>query len=151
MNFSATVRYLTLKGPSGTWFPKSCLTVCNICSRNMFWAFAMLWAQCVVAVVVQSLNHVQPFVIDPKDCSTPSFPVLHYLMEFGQTHVHWIGDAIQPSHPLSSPSPPAPNLSQHQGLFQRVSSWHQVAKVLELQQQSFQWIFRVDFLSDWLN
>ena len=63
MNFSATARYLTLKGPSGMWFPKSCLTACKICSRNMFWAFAKLWAQCVVAVVVQSLSHVQPFVI----------------------------------------------------------------------------------------
>ena len=62
--------------------------------------------------------------------------------------VHWVGDAIQPYHPLSSPSPPAPNLSQHQGLFQWVSSSHQVAKVLEfqLQHQSFQWTFRTDFL-----
>ena len=56
------------------------------------------------------------------DCSTPGFPVLHYLPEFAQTHVHWVGDAIQPSHPLSSPSPPALSLSQHQGLFQWVSS-----------------------------
>ena len=67
---------------------------------------------------------------------------------FTQTHVHRVGDAIQPSHPLLSPSPLAFNLSQHQGLFQRVSSFHQLAKVLEfqLQHQSFQWIFRVDFL-----
>ena len=72
----------------------------------------------------------------------------HQLLELAQTHVHWVGDAIQPSHPLSSPSPPAFNLSQNQGLFQWVSSSHQVAKVLEfqLQHQSFQWIFRVDFL-----
>ena len=68
--------------------------------------------------------------------------------EFIQTHVHWVGDAIQPSHPLLSPSPPTFNLSQHQGLFKWVSSSHQVAKVLELQlqHQSFQWIFRTDFL-----
>ena len=68
--------------------------------------------------------------------------------ELAQTHVHWIGDATQPSHPLSSPSPPAFNLSQRQGLFQWVSSLHQVARVLELQlqHQSFQWIFRTDFL-----
>ena len=68
--------------------------------------------------------------------------------EFTQTHVHWVSDAIQPSHPLSSPSPPAPNPSQHQSLFQWVSSSHQVTKVLEfqLQHQSFQWIFRIDFL-----
>jgi len=66
------------------------------------------------------------------NCNTPGFPVLHYLPKFAQTHVHWVSDAIQPSHPLSSPSPPALNLSQHQGLFQWVSSSHQVAKVLDL-------------------
>ena len=73
---------------------------------------------------------------------------LSKLQEFAQTHVHWFGDAIQRSHPLSSPSPPALNLSQHQGLFQWVSSSHQVAKELEsqLQHQSFQWIFRTDLL-----
>ena len=78
----------------------------------------------------------------------PGFPVHHQLPELAQIHVHQVGDAIQPSHPLSSPSPPAFNLSQHQGLFQWVSSSHQVAKMLELQlqHQSFQWIFRVDFL-----
>ena len=69
------------------------------------------------------------------DCSTPGFPVLHYLMEFAQMHVHRVGDAIQPSHPLLPPSPPVLSLSQHQGLFQSVSSSHQVAKVLELQLQ----------------
>ena len=65
------------------------------------------------------------------DCSTPGLPVHHQLPEFTQTHVHWVGDAIQPSHPLSSPSPPALSLSQHQGLLKWVSSSHQVAKVLE--------------------
>ena len=77
---------------------------------------------------------------DPMDCSTPGFPVHHQLVELAQTHVHRVGDAIQPPHPLSSPSPPTFNPSQHQGLFQRVSSLHQVAKVLEfhLQHQSFQ-------------
>ena len=85
---------------------------------------------------------------DPVDCSTPGFPVFHYLPEFAQIHIRWVGDAIQPSHPLSAPSPPAFNLSQHQGLFQWVGSLHQVAKVLELQlqHQSFPWIFRVDLL-----
>ena len=84
--------------------------------------------------------------------SMPGFPVLHCLPEVAQTHVHWLSDVIQPSYPLSSPSPRALNLSQHQGLFKWVSSSHQVAKVLELQlqHQSFQWIFRVDFLYDWL-
>ena len=97
-------------------------------------------------LVVQSLSRVRR--CDPTDCSTPSLPVHHQLLELTQTHVHWVSDAIQPSHPLSSPSPPALNLSQHQGLFQWVSSSHQVAKVLELQlqHQSFQWVFRVDFL-----
>jgi len=61
---------------------------------------------------------------DPMDCSMPGFPVLYYLLEFAQTHVHWVSDAIQSSHPLSSPSPPAFNLSQHQGLFQWISSSH---------------------------
>ena len=68
-------------------------------------------------------------------CSTIGLPVLHYLPEFAQTHVHLADDGIQPSHPLSSPSPPALNLSQHQGLFKLVSTLHQVAKVLELQLQ----------------
>ena len=71
------------------------------------------------------------------DCSTPGFPVLHCLPEFAQTHAHWVGDALQPSHPLSSPSPPVFNLSPHQGLFQWVGSFHQAVKVLELQLQSF--------------
>ena len=85
---------------------------------------------------------------DPMNHCTPGLSVHHQLLEFTQTHVHWVGDAIQPSHPLSSPSPPAFNHSQHQGLFQWVSSSHQVAKELQsqLQHQSFQWIFRTDFL-----
>ena len=85
---------------------------------------------------------------DPMDCSSPGLPVHHQLPEFTQTHVCWVGDAIQPSHPLSSPSPPALNLSQHQGLLKWVSSLHQVARVfaLQLQHQSFQWIFRTDLL-----
>ena len=88
----------------------------------------------------------------PMDCSMPGLPVHQQLPESTQTRVHWFRDAIQPSHPLSSPSPPAFNLSQHQGFFKRVSSSHQVAKVLEfqLQHQSFQLIFRTDFLLDGL-
>ena len=93
------------------------------------------------ASVIQSLSHL--WLCDPMDCSMPGFPV-HHLLEFAQTHVHWVGDAIQPCHPLGSPSPPGFNLSQHQGLFQWVGSSYQVAEVLEfqLQHQSFQWIFR---------
>ena len=75
---------------------------------------------------------------DLMDWSTPGFPVHHQLLGLAQTHVHSIGDAIQASHPLLSPSPPAFNLSQHQGLFQGVSPSHQVAKILEFQHQSFQ-------------
>ena len=89
---------------------------------------------------------------DSMDFSTPGLPVYHQLPELPQTHVHGVSDAIQPSHLLSSPFPPASNLSQHQSLFKWVSSLHQVAKVLQfqLQHQSFLWIFRVDFLQDWL-
>ena len=89
---------------------------------------------------------------DPMNHSTPGLPVHHQLPEFTQTLVHWVGDAIQPAHPLSSPSTPVLNLSQHQGLFQWVSSLHQVAKVLEfqLQNQSFQWTLRTDLLYDGL-
>ena len=86
-----------------------------------------------------------PTLWDPMDCSTPGLPVHH--QEFTQTHVHWVGDAIRPSHPLLSPSLPAFNLSQHQS-FPIIQLFSQVAKVLEhqLQHHSFQWIFRVDFL-----
>ena len=85
---------------------------------------------------------------DHMDHSMPGLPVHHQLPEFTQTHLHWVGNAIKPSHPLSFPSPPAFNLSQHQGLFKRVTSLHQVAKVLEfqLQHQSFQWTLRTDLL-----
>ena len=84
---------------------------------------------------------------DPMDYSTPGFPVHHQFPEVAQTHGHRVSDAIQSSHPLSSPSPVF-DLSHHQGLFQRVSSSHQVAKILafQLQHHSFQWIFRTDFL-----
>ena len=99
--------------------------------------------------VVQSC----PTLCDPMEYSMPGFLAHHQLLELAQTYVHQVGDAIQPSHPLSSPSPPAFNLSQHQGLFQCVSSSHQETKVLEfqLQHQSFQWIFRTDFLWDWMD
>ena len=100
-----------------------------------------------------SVAQLCPTLYYPMDHSTPGFSVLHCLSEFAQTHVHWVGDAIQPSQSLSSPSlpnapPPPPNLSQHHDLFQWVGSLYHVAKVLEfqLQHQSFQWVFRVDFL-----
>ena len=102
---------------------------------------------CLAVMLISSVQWY-PTLCDPMDCKTPGLPDHHQLPEFTQTHAHWVGDVIQPSHPLSSPSPPAFNLSQHQGLFQWISSSHQVAKVLEfqLQHQSFQWMFRTDFL-----
>ena len=105
-----------------------------------------------LSVPVSSVTRSCLTLYDPIDCSTPGLPVHHQLPEPTQTHVHLVGDAIQPSHPLSSPSSPAFNLSQHQGLFKWVSFSHQLSKVLELQHQSFQWIFRTDFLwMDWLD
>ena len=100
---------------------------------------------------VQSLSHVQ--LCDPMDCSTPAFPVLHQFLELAQIHVHWGCDTRQPPHPLLSPSPPALNLSQHQGLFQWVSSSHQVTKVLEiqLQQQSSNKSGLTFFRIDWFD
>ena len=92
-------------------------------------SFLFAWLQ--FSAVAQSC----PTLCNPMDCSTQGFPVHHQLPEPTQTHVHWVGDLIQPSHPLSSLSPPAFNLSQHQGLFQWISSSHQVAKVLEFQLQ----------------
>ena len=95
-----------------------------------------------------------PTLCNPMDCSTPGFPVHHQLPELAQTHVHQVGDDIQPSHPLSSPSP-ALNLSQHQGLFKWVSSSHQVAKVLEFQclsiSPSNEYSGLISFRVDWLD
>ena len=85
------------------------------------------------SVQFSSVAQSCPTLCDPNNCSTPGLPVHHQLPEFTQTHVHPVRDAIQPSHPLSSPSPPAPNPSQHQSLFQWVNSSHEVAKVLEFQ------------------
>ena len=92
------------------------------------------WFTFRVTQIIQSVSSVAQLclpVCDPINCSTPGLPVLHQLPEFTQTHVHWVGDAIQPSHPLSFPSSPAPNPSQHQGLFKLVNSLHEVAEVLE--------------------
>ena len=91
------------------------------------------WRTLLYKVLFSSVAQLCPTLCDPMDCSTPGFPVHHQLPELAQTHIHRVGDAIQPSHPLSSPSPPTFNLSQHQGLFKWVSSSHQVAKGLEFQ------------------
>ena len=114
-------------------------SICGVARQKGSWATP-------TKVLRSSVAQSCPILSDPMDCSTPGLPVHHQLPEFTQTHVHWVGDAIQPSHPLSSPSPLAFSLSQHQGLFQWVSSSHQVAKILkfQLQHQSFQWIFRTE-------
>ena len=124
------------------------MSTCNMYS-NMFstllsWYFSVILLENIIAQYFSSIQ----LLLRPMDCSTPGFPVLHQLPELAQTHVYQVGDAIQPSHPLSFPSPPAFNLFQHQGLFQQVSYSYQVAKELEvqLQHQSFQWIFRIDWL-----
>ena len=96
---------------------------------------------CISSVQFSSVAQSCLTLCNPMNCSTLGLPVHHQLPEFTQTHIHRVGDAIQPSHPLLSPSPPAPKTSQHQGLFQRVNSSREVAKILEfqLQHQSFQW------------
>jgi len=136
---------------SQTWL--SDWTELSISVEKHYWYFDRDYIELALSSVanltirsVLSLSHVR--LCDPMDCSTPGFPVHHQLPEFTQTHVHWVCDAIQPSHPLSSPSPLSFDLSQHQGLFQWVSSSNQVAKALvfQLQHQSFQWIFRTDLL-----
>ena len=113
--------------------------------------FYILKSLCII-IQFSSVAQSFPTLGNPMDCSTPGFPVHHQFLELAQTHVCQVEDAIQPSHPLSSPSPPTFILSQNQGLFKWVSSSHQVAKVLkfQLQHQSFQWTFRTDFLLDWL-
>ena len=96
-------------------------------------AWRIPWTCMYSPVHFSSVAQLCPTLCDLMDCSAPGLPVHYQLPEFTQTHAHWVSDAIQPSHPLSSPSPPAFNLSQHQGLFKWVSSSHQVVKVLEFQ------------------
>ena len=116
--------------------------------NDKIWVFITCLIHCCCCSVAKSC----PTLCNPMDCSMPGFSVLYYLLEFAQIHVHRVGDAIQPSYPLPPPSPFAFNLSQHQGLFQWVSSSQQVARLLklqlqlQLQHQPFQWLFRDDFL-----
>ena len=138
--------YVRFSNDSASWSNTYLLQQLKVQCHLLFWFSTMLGQE---SIVVQSLSHV--WLWDPIGYSLLGFPVLHYVPESTQTHVHWVSVATQPSHPLSSPSLDL-KLSQHQSLFQWVGSSHQVAKVLELQlqHQSFQWIFRVDFLQDWL-
>ena len=126
-----------------TWEDPTCCRTAKPVRHN-YWAWALEPGCCLVAQLCLTL-------CDPTDCSTPGFSLLHHFPKLIQTHAHWVGDTIQPSHPLLSPSP-AFNLSQHQDLFQWVNSLHQVTKVLgpQPQHQSLQWIFRADFLYDGL-
>ena len=119
-------------------------SVWNVTFHKMF----CMYPESISSVQFSSVTQLCPTLCDPMNCSTPGLPVHHQLLEFTPTHVHWVGDAIQPSCPLSSPSPFCLQSFLGSGSFKWVSSLHQVAEVLEfqLQHQSFQWIFRTDFL-----
>ena len=138
-----TKRVLGESMGKGSWTPSLVPVGCTPGTTSLCWLCILQFSLVQFSSVAQSC----PTLCNPMDCNTPGLPVHHQLLEFTQTHVHWVGDAIQPSHPLSSPSPGF-NLSQHQGLLQGVSSLYQVAKVLEfqLQHQFFQWILKTDFL-----
>ena len=128
------------------WFsregPSPVLPHC-VCNNHYCFQFPLL----LPVVQFSSVAQLCPTLCNPMNCSMPGLPVHHQLPDFTQTHVHRVSDAIQPSHSLSSPFPPAPNPSKHQSLFQWVNSLLEVPKVLEfqLQHQSFQWIFRTGF------
>ena len=132
MNQNPLALILSIIEGSSTSAPSGCLLYVLIKESSLLHQLSQF----------SSVTHSCLTLCNPMDHSTPGLP------EITQTHVHWVGDVIQPSHPLLSPSPPAFNLSQHQSLFQWVTSSHQVAKVLEfqLQYQSFQWTPRTDIL-----
>ena len=136
---------MSLNSHSWRWFFET--LVHNLLGLPAFWIKSLFIAPTIRFLIFYFLCSKQykfglscsfaqlcPSLCDPIDCSMPGFPVHHRLLKFAQTQAHWVGDAIQPSHPLLSPSP-AFNLSQHQGLFQCVDSSHQVAKILEIQLQ----------------
>ena len=147
-NLQQKLSFILSNGRKRTRYAVNCPQVCTTQSHRV----QILVTHDVTRIVINkgynrfsSVAQLCPTLCDPMDCSTPGLPVHHQLLELTQTHVHQVSYAVQPSHPLLSPSP-AFNLSQDQGLFQWVSSSHQVAKVLAFQHQSFQWIFRTDFL-----
>ena len=145
------------------WFPLGLTSLILLQSKGLFKSLLQHHTskasilQCSTFFIAQlshpyiqfsSVAQLRPTLCDSMSRSMPGLPLQHQLPESTQTHLHWVGDTIQPSHPLSSPSPPAFNLSQHQTLFKWVSSSHQVAKVLkfQLQHQSFQWTPRTYLL-----
>ena len=145
MGFKLCSRILA-NGQGDTWS-----SWCNVlsCWCHRYVQASLQWVcDSPPSVQFSSVAQLCLTLCDPIDCSTPGFPVYHQCPELAQTHIHRVGDTIQPPHALSSPSPPTFNLSQHQGFFKWVSSLHQVAKVLEfqLQHQSFQWTPRTDLL-----
>ena len=145
LSLGADIETIFIKSANGTTFSHM-FTEIRISYYFMIYSVQFMMYSVQFSSVAQSC----PTPCDPMNRSTPGLPVHHQLQEFTQTHVHQLGDAIQPSHPLLSPSPPAFDLSHHQGLFQWVNSSHQVAKLLEfqLQHQSFQWIL---VLTGWIS
>ena len=130
--------------------------------ENWSWAFSLgtqqenlgilsIMAFCGICWWCWSVTKLCLTLWGPMDCSMPGSSVLCCLLEFAQTHVCWISNAVQPSHPLLPPSSFTFNLSQHQGLFQGVGSSYQVAKILELQLQHQSFQFKVDFQTDWFD
>jgi len=132
--------------------PVSQFILPSLPSGNHKFVFCICDSISLLSVQFSSVTRSCPTFCNPMDYSRPGFPVHHQLLELAQTHVHPVGDAIQPCHPLSSSCPRVSNLSHHHVLFKWVRSSHQMAEVLEFQHQhqSFQWTFRTDFLSDWL-
>ena len=136
------LQYSCLENPMdrGAWWATTkWLSTYNVI-HTVYVYLTTLSMQITNKIQFSSVAQMCPKLCNPMDYSTPGFPVHHQLPELTQTHVHWIGNAIQPSHPLLSPSPPTFNLSQHQGLLKKVSSSHQVTNILEfqLQHQCFQ-------------
>ena len=133
----------------GSSWPRDQTHVSHIAGRSFtFWA--IIFTFLLYSVQFSSVAQSCPTLCDPMNHSTPGLPVHHQLLEFTQTHGHRVSDAIQPSHPLSSLSPPAPNPSQHQSLSQWVNSSHEVAKVLEFQLQHHSIILLEDILQKWI-
>ena len=144
--FSFTQNYLSGFSPTNLGF------ICEVQVTSLFMKSSLTSPANFRSDQIRSVTQSCPTLWDPMNRSTPGLPVHHQLLEFTQTHVHRVSDSIQPSHPLSSPSPPAPNPSQNQSLFQCVNSSHEMAKVLEfqLQHHSFQRNIRADLLQNGL-